>query len=81
MERYLAILYEYNKRGSENYIKTAKFSIDHGKLIKNASIIRNNSDYDDFFIATKEQAEKQIEDAKKFLYAVKNYLENYFACP
>lgn len=62
---------------NENYIKTQKFSANYGKLVKNASIIRNNSDYDDFFIATKEQAEKQIEDAKQFYGAVEIFLGNY----
>lgn len=63
---------------NESYIKNKIFTIDHGKIVKNASIIRNNSDYDDFFIATKEQAETQIKEAKKFILAVEKYLEKYF---
>jgi uncharacterized protein (UPF0332 family) len=63
---------------NESYIKNKIFTIDYGKIVKNASIIRNNSDYDDFFIATKEQAETQIKDAKKFILAVEKYLDKYF---
>lgn len=62
---------------NESYIKNKIFTIDHGKIVKNASIIRNNSDYDDFFIATKEQAETQIKEAKKFILDVEKYLEKY----
>lgn len=63
---------------NENYVKSQIFEIDYGKIVKNASVIRNNSDYDDFFIATKEQAENQIKDAKKFILATEKYLEKCF---
>jgi HEPN domain-containing protein len=32
------------------------------------------SDYKDFYIATKQDAEKQIQNAEKFLEMVKDYL-------
>ena len=34
-------------------------------IIKNSSFLREKSDYDDFFIAGKKEAEKQIEDAEQ----------------
>ena len=37
--------------------------------------MREKSDYDDFFIAGRKEAEKQIEDAKIFLMAVEKWLE------
>jgi uncharacterized protein (UPF0332 family) len=46
----------------------------YGKIVANASAIRNNSDYDDFYIATKEQAQKQVEDAKLFYNAVEKFI-------
>ena len=33
-------------------------------IIKNSSFLREKYDYDDFFIAGKKEAEKQIEDAE-----------------
>lgn len=42
--------------------------------MQNAFQIRNVCDYDDFYIASKQDAEIQIEQAKEFLDAVKNYL-------
>lgn len=39
------------------------------------SFLREKSDYDDFFIAEKKEAEKQIEDARVFLAAVEKWLE------
>ncbi len=59
---------------NERYVKTQIFTSNYGKIVANASAIRNNSDYDDFYIATKEQAQKQVEDAKFFYSAVENFL-------
>lgn len=59
---------------NERYVKTQIFSSNHGKIIANASAIRNNSDYDDFYIATKDQAQKQVEDAKFFYFAVEKFI-------
>lgn len=44
-------------------------------IVKNSSFLREKSDYDDFFIAGRQEAEKQIEDAKIFLTAVENWLK------
>ena len=44
---------------------------------KNSEYIRSVSDYDDFYIAVKEDCEKQIEDAEYMLEKVENYLANY----
>lgn len=44
-------------------------------IIKNSAFLREKSDYDDFFIASKKDAEKQLEDAVKFVEAVEMYLE------
>ncbi len=59
----------------KEYIKTQKFDIKFSKYLQNAFQIRNVCDYDDFFIASKQDAELQIEHAKEFLDAVKSYLQ------
>lgn len=59
---------------NEHYIKTKIFTSNYGKIVANASAIRNNSDYDDFYIATIEQAQKQVEEAKLFYNAVEKFI-------
>ena len=46
-----------------------------GKKLGALQRLREKSDYDDFYIASKEKAEEQIVVAKEFLQAVKDYLE------
>lgn len=58
------------------HIKTGHFDKQYSNIIMNASTVRNASDYDDFYIASKEETKQQIEDAKAFLKAVREFLEN-----
>lgn len=44
-------------------------------IIKNSSFFREKSDYDDFFIASKKDAENQLKNAKIFLSVVEDYLK------
>lgn len=53
-----------------NYVKTGDFDKDSSRIVKMASFLREKSDYEDFFIASKQDAEKQLEDAKIFLSKV-----------
>lgn len=58
------------------YIKTGIFDKSYSNIIVSASEIRNASDYDDFFLASKEETKEQIEGAEKFYHAVEYYLSN-----
>ena len=58
----------------KEYVKTKKFDTKFSKYLQNAFQIRNVCDYDDFYIASKQDAEIQIEQAKEFLDVVKKYL-------
>lgn len=58
----------------QNYIKSGIFDISLSEIINDASFIRNESDYSDFYIATKEEAESLIENAKIFLVEIENYI-------
>ncbi|HKM28178.1 MAG TPA: HEPN domain-containing protein [Anaerovoracaceae bacterium] len=60
----------------KDYIKTGIFDKEYSQIIMEANEIRNASDYDDFYLASREETEKQIKDAKKFYNAVKIYLKN-----
>ncbi|MCI7300953.1 MAG: HEPN domain-containing protein [Clostridiales Family XIII bacterium] len=60
------------------YVKTGKFKREYSQIIMEANEIRNASDYDDFYIASREETKKQIDGAEKFYTAVKVYLEEIF---
>lgn len=56
------------------YIKTDIFEKKYSKYLQSAFQIRNSCDYDDFFIASKQDAEEQYQNAKEFYAAIKKYL-------
>lgn len=60
----------------KDYIKTGIFDIYLSDIIGAASEIRNASDYDDMFIADKEETAEQIKNAKRFLEKISIYVEN-----
>ena len=57
------------------YIKTGVFDKSYSDIIMDASEIRNASDYDDFYLASKDEAIAQIEGAEKFYHAVEAFLK------
>jgi len=61
----------------EKYIKTNLFEEKHSDIISKASMIRNKSDYEDFYIASREESQEQIDNAKVFYDAVEEYLLGY----
>ena len=46
------------------------------KVIANAQRIRNNSDYDDFYVADKEECAEQVKTAKEVLEKAQTYLKS-----
>lgn len=58
----------------EHYIKNGIFDSNYSRIITDASLIRNKSDYEDFYIVSKEETTKQVENAKVFVLAVELYL-------
>ncbi len=64
---------------SKNYLKTDVFSREYSKLITNASLIRNRSDYEDFYLCSHEDTEILLAGAEEFYGAIKAYLDNIFA--
>ena len=59
---------------NQNYVKTGIFPKEASKIIKAASENRENADYLDFFIASKSEAEKQIQRPETFQKYVRDYL-------
>lgn len=59
------------------YIKSGTFDKVYSDIIMEASEVRNASDYDDFYLAYKQETLEQIERAEKLWDAVDEYLKNY----
>ncbi|HIX68513.1 MAG TPA: HEPN domain-containing protein [Candidatus Anaerostipes excrementavium] len=58
----------------KEYVKTRKFDKKYSKYISNAFQIRNNCDYTDFFLVSKNDALEQYEKAVEFIEKIKIYL-------
>ena len=70
-KRHKDALANFNK----NYVKTEIFPRKLGKKIVESEEIRHASDYDDFYIASREEAERQITVAEEFINLVEKYCE------
>ena len=58
---------------NKDYVKTEIFPREMGRKIGEAEVIRHASDYDDFYIASREEAERQIMVANEFVQLVERY--------
>ena len=58
------------------YVKTRVFPINFSDIIRQAFENRGKSDYDDFFIISKEETDALIEKARIFLAAIEAYIES-----
>lgn len=61
---------------TQTFLKTEKIDRSMAKIIKESSYLREKSDYDDFYIASKDEAEKQLKNAKVFVLAVEDYMSH-----
>lgn len=59
----------------KEYIKTGIFDKKYSKYVQTAFQIRNSCDYDDFFIASKQDAEEQYQKAAELYEVIKVFLE------
>lgn len=64
---------------NKNYVKTGIFSREIGRKISEAEEIRHASDYDDFYIANREESERQVGVADEFIQMVEKYCEEQIA--
>ena len=70
MKHHSGIIAEFRRL----YIKTEIFDTELSKIISILSDSRNDSDYDDFFIVSREEVAEQIQYAEHFLSRVKAYV-------
>ena len=58
----------------KEYIKTGVLEVKYSKYISQAFQIRNNTDYADFYIVSKSDAEEQYKRAEAFYEVIRRYL-------
>lgn len=68
-KRHKEVLAKFNK----DYVRTEIFPKAFGRKIIEAEDIRHASDYDDFYIATKEEAQEQIATAEELISLIEDY--------
>lgn len=59
----------------KEYIKTRIFSIELSDIISELFQVRTESDYDDFYVISREEVKEQIKNAEYFLHKVEEFLE------
>ena len=69
-KRHKDVIAHFNK----NYVAQGEFNREIGKRIARLQQKREESDYDDFYIASKDEAFEQIETAEMIINAVEVYL-------
>lgn len=60
----------------QNYVKTGMFDKKYSGIVQDAFEVRQESDYEDFYVISKEEAIIQLENAKEFIDVVKLYIES-----
>lgn len=63
---------------NQEYVKTGLIPKEASKLIRHASELREQADYEDFYLATEEEAKETYEGAELFLKAVRKYLDTQY---
>ena len=61
---------------SQNYIKEGIFDVRLSDIIGEAFDVRSDSDYDDYYVISKEEVEQQIQNAEFFYSVIKQYVED-----
>ena len=60
---------------NQNYVATEVFAKESGRGLARLQRKRETSDYDDFYVASAEEAQEQIDVAEKILEEVRGYLK------
>ena len=60
----------------QNYVKPGVFDKKYSEMVQDAFELRQECDYEDFYVLSKEDAITQLNNANDFVGIVKKYLEN-----
>lgn len=72
--KHKGVISHFNKE----HVKTGEFPTDISKMIGDAMDCRQKSEYDDFYIVSKDTALKQVENAEYIVGLVEEYLKLKF---
>ncbi|HBA46740.1 MAG TPA: hypothetical protein DCZ91_02850 [Lachnospiraceae bacterium] len=61
---------------TKEYLKTEILDRSLAIIIKESLLCREKSDYDDFYVAGRTEAEEQFKSAKHFVQQVENYVNS-----
>lgn len=68
--KHSGVIAHFNKE----YLKDGRLDKNLSRIIKDTSYLREKSDYDDFYLASRNEALIQLDNARKFVAAVEEYL-------
>lgn len=60
----------------KNYVKSGIFGKEYSKILTEAFEVRSEADYDDYYILSKKEVEKQLQNAQFFLNGIEKYVNN-----
>ncbi len=61
---------------TKEYLKTGILERNLSFIIKDSSLCREKSDYDDFYVAGRAEAEEQLKNAKYFVQRIEEYIHS-----
>lgn len=71
--KHKTLIAEFNKE----FVATDIFPRSLGRKISTLALIREQSDYNDFYIASKQESQQQVEIAEELVSAVQKYLAKW----
>jgi uncharacterized protein (UPF0332 family) len=60
---------------NQHFVKSGIFTKDYSKILSSARDLREASDYDDFYLVSKEEAQEAVDNAEKFIKGIKGLLD------
>lgn len=73
-KRHSGVIAEFRK----SYIKTEIFDTELSHIIDSLKDVRQSSDYDDFYLISKEEVLQQVENAERFEMEIERYLQTQY---
>ena len=65
---------------NQYYVATGKIDKNYFQILATAFRIRNKTDYDDFYIVSKIEAQKQLENTRTFVEFICGYIDEEIRC-
>ncbi len=59
---------------NQHYIATGKIAAQYYQILSNAFRVRNKTDYDDFYVVSRDEAWQQLDNASTFVALIKSFL-------